>query len=165
MLTITGGKLTTFRLMACEALNKIRMCIPECPDLNPRQRVLNPPPADVEFPAELSPAARLRLLGRHGQNTPALIQAARRKEFEGIGGTPALWAELRWAARAEAVVHLDDLLLRRTRLGLLLPRGGQDCLQNIRAVVQPELGWDDARWESEAATYTDLWQRCYSPKP
>jgi glycerol-3-phosphate dehydrogenase len=31
LLTITGGKLTTFRLMACEALNKIRMCIPNCP--------------------------------------------------------------------------------------------------------------------------------------
>jgi len=31
---------------------------------------------------------------------------------------------LRWAARAEAVSHLDDLLLRRVRLGLLLPGGG-----------------------------------------
>jgi glycerol-3-phosphate dehydrogenase len=165
LLTITGGKLTTFRLMACEALNKIRMCIPDCPDLNPRQRVLNPPPSEVEFPAGLSPAARLRLLGRHGQNTPALMQAGGAKEFEGIGGSPALWAELRWAARAEAVVHLDDLLLRRTRLGLLLPRGGQDCMQSIRAVVQPELGWEDARWESEAACYIDLWQRCYQPKP
>ena len=164
LLTITGGKLTTFRLMSCEALNKIRMCIPKCPDLNPRQRVLNQPPGEVEFPAGLSPAARLRLLGRHGQNTPALIQAGEAEEFVGIGGTPALWAELRWAARAEAVVHLDDLLLRRTRLGLLLSRGGQDCMQNIRAVVQSELGWEEARWESEAASYIDLWQRCYQPK-
>jgi len=163
LLTITGGKLTTFRLMAREALNKIRMCLPEGPDIKPRQRVLSPPPVDVEFPAELSPAARLRLLGRHGQNTTALIQSGKANEFQGIGGTPALWAELRWAARSEAVVHLDDLLLRRTRLGLLLPRGGKDCFQSIRAVVQPELGWEEARWETEVTTYLDLWQRCYSP--
>jgi glycerol-3-phosphate dehydrogenase len=165
LLTITGGKLTTFRLMACDALKKIRMCIPDCPDLHPRQRVLNPPPGEVDFPDGLSPATRLRLLGRHGQNTPALIQAGEAKDFAPIGGTPALWAELRWAARAEAVVHLDDLLLRRTRLGLLLPHGGQDCLPSIRTVAQPELGWEDTRWESESAAYIDMWHRSYSPKP
>jgi glycerol-3-phosphate dehydrogenase len=161
LLTITGGKLTTFRLMARDALRKIRMFIPDCPNLDRRQRVLNPPPEEVAFPERLSPAARLRLLGRHGQNVPALIAAGQAEEFDPVGGTPTLWAELRWAARAEAVVHLDDLMLRRTRLGLLLPGGGRDCLDQIRLVAQPELGWDDRRWEAEAAAYTELWQRCY----
>jgi glycerol-3-phosphate dehydrogenase len=59
-------------------------------------------------------------------------------------------------------VRLDDLLLRRVRLGLLLPRGGQDCLERIRQIVQPELGWSDSRWEQEASAYADLWQRSYS---
>jgi len=59
------------------------------------------------------------------------------------------WAELRWAAREEGVQHLDDLLLRRVRLGLLLPNGARDLLPRIRRTVQPELGWDDQRWEAE----------------
>ena len=69
-------------------------------------------------------------------------------EWDQIPGTPAVWAELRWAARAEAVVHLDDLLLRRVRVGLWLPGGGVDLLPRVRAIVQPELGWDDERWLS-----------------
>ncbi|MDL1912853.1 FAD-dependent oxidoreductase, partial [Chloroflexi bacterium CFX6] len=78
-----------------------------------------------------------------------------------IPNTHFLWAELRHAARAEGVIHLDDLLLRRVRLGLLAPNGGLDLLPRIRAIVQPELGWDDARWEKETSEYTALWTRAY----
>jgi glycerol-3-phosphate dehydrogenase len=69
---------------------------------------------------------------------------------------------LRWAARAEGVVHLDDLLLRRVRLGLLLPHGGVTHLDRIRSIAQPELGWSDERWAQEMSDYTALWNRCYS---
>jgi hypothetical protein len=79
-----------------------------------------------------------------------------------VPDTQTLWAELRWAARQEQVVHLDDLLLRRVRLGLLLPDGGRAHLHTIRAICQPELGWDDERWRAEEASYNALWQRCYS---
>jgi len=82
-------------------------------------------------------------------------------EFEPVAASNLLWAELRWAARAEAVVHLDDLLLRRARLGLLLPHGGLECLEPIRTIVQPELGWDNERWQDEATTYARLWKKCY----
>lgn len=74
----------------------------------------------------------------------------------------SLWAELRWAARDEGVVHLDDLLLRRVRVGLLLPHGAMPILERIRAIVQPELGWDDARWEADVASYADIWRQGYS---
>jgi glycerol-3-phosphate dehydrogenase len=107
----------------------------------------------------------LRLLGRYGPDAAAMLAAADEDEFERIDGTPACWAELRWAARAEAVHHLDDLLLRRVRLGLLLPGGGQACLDRIRAIVQPELGWSDARWDAEAAAYVRQWQASYSLSP
>jgi glycerol-3-phosphate dehydrogenase len=71
------------------------------------------------------------------------------------------WAELRWAARAEAVQRLDDLLLRRTRLGLQLKEGGMALMPRIRAICQPELGWDDARWEREQQDYAALWRSCH----
>ncbi len=79
-----------------------------------------------------------------------------------IEPSQSIWAELRWAARCEGIVHLDDLLLRRVRLGLLLPEGGAAWMDRIRAIAQSELGWDDRRWESEQVAYTRLWREAYS---
>jgi glycerol-3-phosphate dehydrogenase len=61
------------------------------------------------------------------------------------------------------VVHLDDLLLRRVRLGLTLPQGGLALLDRVRAVTQRELGWDDKRWVQEVERYQELWRSGYSP--
>jgi glycerol-3-phosphate dehydrogenase len=160
LLTITGGKLTTFRLMALEALQAVRDRLPGHPHFSPKQRMLD----EIETPlmADLDPTVTLRLFGRYGADTPELLQAAHSDELESIGSSPALWAELRWAARDEGVVHLDDLLLRRVRLGLLLPQGGLAFVDRIRAIAQPELGWSDERWAQEVSDYTALWNRCYS---
>jgi glycerol-3-phosphate dehydrogenase len=123
--------------------------------------MLDQPPAESSLYADLAPADRLRLVGRHGADAPAILAACEPGELKPIGESSALWAELRWAAQAEGVVHLDDLLLRRVRLGLLLPEGGIPLLDRIREVVQVELGWDDARWTQEAEAYALLWKRCY----
>jgi glycerol-3-phosphate dehydrogenase len=89
------------------------------------------------------------------------VAAARPGELDLIPGTPVMWAELRWAARAEGVAHLDDLLLRRVRLGLLLPGGGAAELPRIRAICQGELSWDDERWQAEEERYLRLWRTHY----
>ncbi|MGD2206968.1 MAG: glycerol-3-phosphate dehydrogenase/oxidase [Anaerolineae bacterium] len=164
LLTVTGGKLTTFRLIALDVLKAVCHRLPHerrLP-LDHRGPVLNP--IDVDLPAvqHLPETTRRRLLGRYAADAPDLVAAAQPGELETVPGTQALWAELRWAACAEGVVHLDDLLLRRVRLGHLLPRGGGELLPQVRAICQPELGWDDARWEQEQAAYLDLWRRCYS---
>ena len=161
LLTVTGGKLTTFRLMAHDALRKARARLPGRPEFDPRDRVLDSPPQESGLPDGLNPAVRLRLLGRYGGEIQGLARCAGPQDFESIGGCGSLWAELRWAARAEAVVHLDDLLLRRVRIGLTLPNGGLDCLARLRATVQSELGWSDPHWEWEVNRYRDLWNRCY----
>ena len=61
------------------------------------------------------------------------------------------------------MVHLADLLLRRLRLGLTLPDGGLSQIEQMRAVVQDELGWNDDRWESEVDAYENLWRLAYAP--
>lgn len=162
LLTVTGGKLTTFRLIALDVLRAACNRLPDSPEIDRDHPVLDP--VDVALPeAEwLDDKERRRLLGRYGADAPTLIAAARPNELTAVPGTPVLWAELRWAARDEGVVHLDDLLLRRVRLGLLLREGGAAHLPRIRAICQEELGWDDARWEQEAADYLALWRRCYS---
>jgi glycerol-3-phosphate dehydrogenase len=124
-------------------------------------------PCRVFAPAPPAGDSRLRgcqlrrLRGRHGPSTGALLAAAGEGECESIPGTDTPWAELRWAARAEAVQRLDDLLLRRTRLGLQLREGGAALMPRIRAICQPELGWSDARWEREEQDYAALWRSCH----
>jgi len=161
LLTVTGGKMTTFRLIALDALKAVRHLLPDLPEPDDKQPVLNP--VDVALPGENLPETlRRRLLGRYGALAPALVAAAQPGELEIIPGTETAWAELRWAARAEAVVHLDDLLLRRVRLGILLPEGGAALLPRVRAICQEELGWDDGRWQTEETAYLALAGGCYS---
>lgn len=165
LLTVTGGKLTTFRVIALDALRAVRDRLPDMPKFQRHVPVLDA--VDVALPVTdgalwLDMATRRRLLGRYGADAPALVAAAQPGELAPIPGTQALWAELRWAARDEGVVHLDDLLLRRVRLGLLLPEGGARIMDRVRAICQPELGWDDARWEAEETAYRALWRAHYS---
>jgi glycerol-3-phosphate dehydrogenase len=162
LLTVTGGKLTTFRLIALDALRSVQHRLPDLPPLDHDVPVLNA--VDLELPVEnhLDEAARRRLLGRYAADAPALVAAAQPGELEPINATQILWAELRWAARVEGVIHLDDLLLRRVRLGHLVPEGAAKLLPRIRAICQPELGWDDSHWAAEEDSYLDLWRTCYS---
>jgi glycerol-3-phosphate dehydrogenase len=161
--TISGGKLTTFRLMAHSALRAVRRRLPRHPRLDTRSRVLEPPPPETCVGHDVPADTCLRLVGRYGEDAPHVVGAAAPGELAPIGGGLSLWAEIRWAARAEGVVHLDDLLLRRVRLGLLSPEGGLPWLERVRAIAQPELGWDDARWQMEAAAYAQRWHEAYSP--
>ncbi|HEX6543806.1 MAG TPA: glycerol-3-phosphate dehydrogenase/oxidase [Ktedonobacterales bacterium] len=161
LLTITGGKLTTFRESAGMALQAMRERIPGMPPLALDSAPLDPVEPLSRASGRVSPEQRQRLAGRYGADAHALIAAAYPGELDAIPDTPVLWAEVRWAARMERVVHLDDLLLRRVRLGLLLPEGGAAHLPAIRAICQPELGWDDSRWQEEEARYRALWRASY----
>jgi len=162
LLTVSGGKLTTFRIMARDALKAVRRHLGAIA-FDPETPVLDALPADADSlfgPAKLAAAQHLRLLGRYGTGAAALFSTAG-ADLEPICQTQYIWAELRHAALAEGVVHLDDLLLRRVRLGLLLPNGGLDQMDRIRLLVQPGLGWDDARWQAEVDSYRELWCKSY----
>lgn len=161
LLTVSGGKLTTFRIMARDALKAARKYLGHVAfDVNTPVLDSFPPETESLFKESgLHPAQQLRLLARYGIESAMLFTTDCSHEF--IPNTPYLWDELRQAARAEGVVHLDDLLLRRVRLGLLATNGGVDLLPRIRAIVQPELGWDDDRWVKESNEYTELWKRAY----
>jgi glycerol-3-phosphate dehydrogenase len=162
LLTVTGGKLTTFRLIALDVLDALRHRIPQIPQLSRDMPVLDPVDVGLMDDKDLEKSIQRRLLGRFGADAPALVKSALPGELEIIPGTQTLWAELRWAARAEGVVHLDDLLMRRVRLGVLLQGGGEDIMPAVKTICQTELGWDDARWLVEEASYLRLWQDKYS---
>lgn len=162
LLTITGGKLTTFRLMAHQALRAVRRRLPHRRSIARGSHVIDQTPSDLLADASIEPGTRLRLIGRYGPDAAPIVGAAKPGEMDPIQHTPSIWAELRWAALSEAVEHLDDLLLRRLPLALTLPRGGLPLIDQIRRIAQPELGWDDKRWEEEVAAYERLWKECHS---
>jgi glycerol-3-phosphate dehydrogenase len=165
LLTVSGGKLTTFRIMARSALTRIASRLGLRLRLDPATPVLAPAPGGIEqTPAATSlPAAqRLRLAGRYGAETASLCSQAIAGDWSPIGDTPYLWAELSHAARAEGVVHLEDLLLRRVRLGLLLPDGGLGEIERIRRVASPALRWSEDRWKKEIELYRQTWKRGYT---
>jgi glycerol-3-phosphate dehydrogenase len=157
--TLAGGKLTTFRLLALEVL---QACAPFVGRPVADQGAATFTPVPSQPLPWLSLAQQKRLSGRYGRALPQVLALIEQLGHEHVVGTDTLWAELAWAAEQELVLHLDDLLLRRTRLGLLLARGAAAELPRIRALCQVRLGWSDARWQQEQQAYLQLWQQCYS---
>jgi glycerol-3-phosphate dehydrogenase len=157
--TLAGGKLTTFRLLALEVL---QACAPMLGKTITDHGSNVFPATPVQPIATLTASQQRRLSGRYGRAMPLLLPLLDTIGTDRVGATDTLWAELAFAAEHELVLHLDDLLLRRTRLGLLIAHGAAEHLPRIRELCQARLGWSDARWTQEKQHYLSLWQRCYS---
>ena len=162
LITVTGGKLTTFRLIGLDVLKVARHRLPEMPEPDYDMPVLNQVNLEMPDSDKLDEISWRRLLGRYGAEAPSVVAAAQAGELETIPGTEYLQTELRWAARSEGVCHLEDLLLRRTRLGLLIPHGAESIFPLVRTICMAELGWDEVRWQQELTDYQALWARCYT---
>jgi glycerol-3-phosphate dehydrogenase len=165
LVSVTAGKLTTFRDVAFEALRLAVRRVPALMSANPGAALLAPADDDVQQALAHAPAPwRERWLARFGHEAGALgTRLAAGAAPELVGATGIAWEELHHALAHEAVLHLDDLLLRRTRAGLLLPDGGAMLLPRLESAVRAALGWDAARWSQEVARYRDTIARCYAP--
>jgi len=116
-------------------------------------------------PAAISHQCWQRLQGFYGPELDRLLASGPLEPVTPDRASDLLWAELCWACRREDVQHLDDLLLRRTRLGMVLPNAGEALLPQIRNHCQPLLGWADQRWEEEQARYLSIYHNAYSLPP
>lgn len=159
LITVTGGKLTTFRLIALDAL-KLAAPYLGIAVVDGREAVFSPPNSGVA-PQGMSADVFARLVSRLGIHTRAFLREMPSEELTPVADTQVLLAELRWACRREQVVHLDDLLLRRVRLGLLLPQGGIDAIPSLDAILAEELRWDAEKIAAERVRYREIWQRYY----
>jgi glycerol-3-phosphate dehydrogenase len=159
MITITGGKLTTWRRMAKMAVDRLV----ERDARNAPCRTHEIPlgqavdPADLPRVEGVPDEAYVALAGRYGYTARTVLDIAEsdpaRSELAQpiVDGLPDLLAEVVHAARAEQARSLGDVLLRRTRLGLLAARGVTDpqTARRVAATLAPELGWDEARIAAE----------------
>jgi len=159
LVTIAGGKLTTFRVMAADVLNFCRDRLPNRPKFNHRAPCfIHPKPLTNQ---SLSNPDWIMMAGRLGEDVNPFFNNADPDDLNPINPMLEFWAELAWAAKNEAVVHLDDLLLRRVRMGLLLPNAGLNYVDRIRQLVQEPLGWSNEKWEAELKRYQNIWREIY----
>jgi glycerol-3-phosphate dehydrogenase len=161
MITITGGKLTTWRRMAKMTVDRlVEREAREAPcrthEIPLGQAIaVEELPRLEGVPAESYPA----LASRYGHAAhDVLALAAERGELAQpiVAGLPDLLAEVALAARREQARSIGDVLLRRTRLGLLAARSlvaGQPevsgPVQRVASTMARELDWDERRVSSE----------------
>ena len=168
LVTVSGGKLTTFRLIAldvlkvCQKVLKLDESATQDNESYSSQVFSNKTPNNPKF-ITLPKSLQQRLQGFYGLQLDALLELAHDDDLTYVTDSNTIWAEVRFAARHEQVIHLDDLLLRRTRLGLILPHGAMTPLisERLKQICQQELSWDEQKWQQEVARYQALWQRYY----
>ena len=162
LITVSGGKLTTFRLIALDVLKAASVYFKQLNYKDLGQRIFNDAKASSQQFALLETQWQRRLLGFYGQQIDDVCECAQEEGWALVPGTMTYWAQVRFAARSEFVVNLDDLLLRRTRIGLCVGEGGRAFEEKIKHICQQELQWDDAQWQQQWQNYLAVWQRYYS---
>lgn len=168
LVTVSGGKLTTFRLTAIDALTAAKPWIGRTSSFDETKRTKDTRVFSAVSSQLLAKFSNFdqdwlnRLIGRYGYNAKELLDRAKVKETKWIETTQFCLAECRWAASNESVVHLDDLLLRRTRLGLILEKGAEQLLPELEKICMDELGWNGEKWQYEVSRYQNIWQKYYS---
>jgi glycerol-3-phosphate dehydrogenase len=165
MLTITGGKLTTFRRMAAQVVDRIgerqnrqAECRTDDIPLGMTAR-----PDDLETKVELPEGAADQLAFRYGHAARAVLDICEeRPELAEpiVPGHPDLLAEVVIAARREQARSVADVLLRRTRLGLVAAPQLRDAdsVGTVARILGGELDWSAGRVGEEAEAWVQTAQ-------
>jgi glycerol-3-phosphate dehydrogenase len=164
LITITGGKLTTWRRMAKMAVDRLVERDGRDAPCRTAEIPLGQPadPAELTVPAGVHADSVAALASRYGHAAEQVLAvAAERPELAGpiLPGLPDLLAEAAFAARHEQAGTVGDVLLRRTRLGLLagreLSRPENDAPLRVATALGREHGWDEPRVVQEVRRFQE----------
>ncbi|RBA39449.1 glycerol-3-phosphate dehydrogenase [Dietzia maris] len=166
---VAGGKYTTYRVMAADAVDAAVAELGE--------RAAEVPPSTTEripllgadgYPGMVNRADRIadqyeirddqmqHLLGRYGTLAEYVLELAadRPDLLDPVRGAERyLRVEIVHAALAEAALHLEDVLVRRTRISMEYQHGGVDCAREVAELMAGVLGWDDDRIAREVELF------------
>ncbi|HYH92456.1 MAG TPA: glycerol-3-phosphate dehydrogenase/oxidase, partial [Candidatus Saccharimonadales bacterium] len=176
---IGGGKYTTYRVMAADAIDAVlRGEARHRPSATAEHRLVGAADRSaldalaaelgaVPWIAGAHPEAAARLVARHGTEAETVVALATELGLEGplAPGRPFLEAEVAWAARRELALSLDDVLARRTHLAQEMPDRGASIAPRVAEILGGELGWDGARQSSEVDRYLQTARREYAVAP
>ncbi|MGE0308065.1 MAG: glycerol-3-phosphate dehydrogenase/oxidase, partial [Acidimicrobiia bacterium] len=153
VITVTGGKLTTYRKMAddavsaaCEALDVKSRCVTTRRKLLGAAGFVEPTGGGVD-------AHLLRRYGTEAAMLRALIVADRSLADPLVPGLPYVRAEAVHACRHEMATTVDDVLSRRTRARLLGADASCQAADAVAAVMAPHLGWSSDEQARQGAAY------------
>lgn len=166
LISIAGGKYTTYRVMGADAVDAAADYIPDRVGTSVTERVplLG---ADGYFALinqcehlgqqyGLHPYRVRRLLNRYGSLLDEVLSLAADDPslLQPIEAAPQyLRVEAVYAARFEAALHLEDVLARRTRIAIEYSHRGADCAREVAELIAPVLGWSTEQCEGEIENY------------
>ena len=162
LITITGGKLTTWRRMAKLAVDRLVERDGRTAPCRTHEIPLGQPvdPGELLRVEGVTDDAYEALAGRYGYAAERVLKtASERGELAQpiIEGLPDLLAEAPHAAREEQARTVGDVLLRRTRLGLLAGRAltapDDPAPRRVAQALGAELGWDERRVSREVERF------------
>lgn len=167
IVTITGGKLTTYRQMAEDVVDAVvagdglrRRCRTTAVRLGatgtPLEGLARARGALSAAGADVTHAGAL--YHRHGDQAPEVVATcATSGELDVlVPGLPYLVGEVRWAARHEMACTLEDVLSRRLRVSLRDAAAGGPAIERAAAVLADELGWSTQEQAAQIAEYTKV---------
>jgi glycerol-3-phosphate dehydrogenase len=161
LVTVTGGKLTTYREMAADTVDVVvdQLDVPRSQRRcrTARLRLLG---ADGHEPGGTGTSAALQ--SRYGGEARVLEVMIERDPSLGeplVPGLPYVRAEAVFAARYEMAGTLDDVLARRTRALLLARDAAAAAAPAVAALVGDELGWDEGRRRREVEAFRKIAER------
>ncbi|MDQ6849876.1 MAG: FAD-dependent oxidoreductase, partial [Actinomycetota bacterium] len=166
LISIAGGKYTTYRVMAADAVDTAtedlpRRIAPSCTDKVPllgaegyyaMRNQLDSLAAEYG----LHPHRIRHVLGRYGSMLRDVLDPGLSAP-ELLATVPAapdyLMAEIRYAVTHEGALHLEDVLTRRTRISIEYPHRGADCAGVVANLMADILGWDATTRTAEVDSY------------
>ncbi|MGI9018340.1 MAG: glycerol-3-phosphate dehydrogenase/oxidase [Euzebya sp.] len=166
MLTVAGGKYTTYRVMARDAVDAASRGLDRKVPASPTHRLpltgANGYQAIWNTREQLSDESGLHvariehLLRRYGAETTRLLAVIAKQPELGLpidGATDYLMVEAWYAAAWEGALHLDDILTRRTRISIETFDRGLSAADAIIPVVSDVLGWSSEDAGRELSHY------------
>jgi glycerol-3-phosphate dehydrogenase len=168
VITVAGGKLTTYREMAADTVDAVHDALVErvrgrvkrrCPTKKLRLRGAAGHEEVRRRRGPLGPDQTAHLADRYGGEAEIVLAMIERDPALGellVPGLPYLRAEAAYSARYEMVVTLDDLLTRRTRARLLARDASAAVAADVAALVADDLGWDAEEQERQVTAFQAL---------
>jgi glycerol-3-phosphate dehydrogenase len=170
LVMIAGGKLTTYRVMARDAVDAAADSLTSTGHATVRDSITDriPLAGGPGFEARTNQRVLLarraglhisridHLLGRYGALVDEILELIGRRPELGLpleGADDYLAAEVVYAVSHEGARHLDDVLARRTRISIETFDRGIACAAPAARLMAGELGWDEARTADEVDHY------------
>jgi glycerol-3-phosphate dehydrogenase len=166
LVIVAGGKYTTYRVMAEDAINEAVKGLPgniekSCTDKVPLIGADGYKPlwntrATLAARTGLDVARIEHLLGRYGSAIYELLGLTESEPelLQPLSTAPKyLKVEAKYAVTHEGALHLDDILARRTRISIDTWDRGDAAAQEVAELVAPVLGWDAAAVDREVSHY------------